>query len=244
MDARDDWAQIKFSSVALRSTDKSNTSKKLVDIKAAIYAKHLYIFASWKDSKPGREHKPYIWDEKKSRYITGPEREDRLALQFEIEGQYTANWPEATYFKADMWHWKSTRSAPLDLMHDKYTVVSNKKMTRSRKLVIDNNKPIYVKRISDSGDKLYSTQRYGKFNGHKKPKYILNKNISGSTSDVKAKSRWHKDKWQLEIKRLLDTGHDDDVKFILGKNIRAGISVFNDSDDDIHFVSETLEFNF
>lgn len=46
------------------------------------------------------------------------------------------------------------------------------------------------------------------------------------------------------MKRLLDTGHDDDVKLFAGQSILGQIAVFNKSGDKHKSVSEPLLFNF
>lgn len=242
IDAADDWTQIPFTAVPLKSIQNHKNETRTILIKTAIHADNIYLFASWDDSKPGTEHKPFIWNNITSRYETGPEREDRLAIQFEIEGKYTTDWLAAKYFKTDMWHWRSSRSAPLNLMHDKTTIVSAKKMTRSRKLKSKDENDIYVKRPGNKGDKLYKTMRYGLYKGDKLPKYIFNPNASGSIADIKALSVWKNGKWFLEINRLLDTGHNDDVKFLTGSKVRAGLAVFDNSSNHDHFISNTLEF--
>ncbi|MDH5426484.1 MAG: ethylbenzene dehydrogenase-related protein [Gammaproteobacteria bacterium] len=244
LDAIDDWKVVPYTAVNLKSIIPGVKKAKTLYIKAAVHDGEIYLFVKWHDKQAGRDHKPYVWNEQKKRYEAGPQREDRLAIQFEMEGEYTTDWPAAKYFKADMWHWKSYRSAALNLAHDKYTIVSRKKLTRSIKLQGKQGQLVYVRRHSDEGDMLYKTMRYGKYSGEKLPKYIANKKIEGSVADVKARSYWADDKWHVEIRRRLDTGHDDDVKFVANSTVRAGISVFDNSDDDDHLISETLEFEF
>jgi len=66
----------------------------------------------------------------------------------------------------------------------------------------------------------------------------------GSITDVKAKGVWKNGMWLLEIKRKMDTGHPDDVVFVKGKAVKAGIGIFNHSETDDHTISETLIFQF
>ena len=243
MDAYDDWSKIPFKTIPLKSI-KNHLKQRNIQLKAAVYNEHIYFFAIWEDGKADLEHKPYIWNKKDSRYVIGPQREDRLVLQFGMKGEYTTNWPAAEYFTADTWHWKSYRSAPLNLAHDKHIIVSSKKMSRSQTIPSHDGGSIYIKRLNDKGTPLYLSQRYGRYKKDKLPKYIINKNTSGSITDVKTNSRWDEGKWNVEIKRKLLTGNNDDVKFIAGKKVNAGIAVFDGSENNMHFISETLELIF
>lgn len=244
MDAEDDWNEIPYSSFTLKSISKGIKKTKVINIKAATYKNKVYFFANWPDEKQNSEHKPFIWNKSTSRYVRGPQREDRFALQFEMEGDYTSNWLEAKYFKADMWHWKSSRTAPANLIHDKYTIISDTKLTRSREIKTSKNKSIYIQRISDKGNSIYTSLRYGIYKGDKLPKYVINKHLSGSIIDVNAYSKWIKGKWYLEINRKLNTNHNDDVAFIKDKKVKFGIAVFNASPKEEHFISETLSIVF
>jgi hypothetical protein len=204
----------------------------------------VYMALRWEDASPDRQHKPYVWDDQQQRYVAGKQREDRLAIQFEMSGDYDTNWLSGNEFTADMWHWKSARSAPVGLAHDKMTIISRSKLTRSFKASTSDGTEIYIRRPSDAGDEIYSSKRYGLRENKQMPKYILNNAASGSIADVKAGSLWQNGYWQLELARKLDTGHKDDVAFAVGKDVRGGIAVFNRSGDDDHVISQNLLFRF
>jgi hypothetical protein len=204
----------------------------------------VYMALRWEDASPDRQHKPYVWDDQQQRYVAGKQREDRLAIQFEMSGDYDTNWLSGNEFTADMWHWKSARSAPVGLAHDKMTIISRSKLTRSFKASTSDGTEIYIRRPSDAGDEIYSSKRYGLRENKQMPKYILNNAASGSIADVKAGSLWQNGYWQLELARKLDTGHTDDVAFAVGKDVRGGIAVFNRSGDDDHVISQNLLFRF
>lgn len=76
------------------------------------------------------------------------------------------------------------------------------------------------------------------------PKYIVNKNPTGSIADVKAKAIWGNGMWTLELSRKLNTGNSDDVVFQSGRALKGGIAVFNHSGNDDHNHSETINFQF
>ena len=173
----------------------------------------------------------YIW----------PKSEDRLAMQFQISGEFTPDWRSVQESTADMWHWKSVRSNPIGLVHDKVIQISSSRLLRASEIE-GHNGPVYVLRSSDAGEKLYGTKRYSKKDKAVMPKYILNPNASGSIADIRAKGVWSNGRWHLELRRKLNTGHDDDVVFRPGETIKGAIAVFDGSENDDHNISNTLIF--
>ncbi len=214
-----------------------------VMLKAGHFNGEVFFFLKWPDQTHDESHKPWEWSEKKQRYVKGPGREDRLAIQFEMAGEYSTDWANANDFKADMWHWKSTRSNPLGLVHDKYTVVSKNKLLRAAALPSTDGSKRYVLRKSDAGKPLYRTVRYATKERDLMPKYELLE-PQGSIADIKAKGVWQSGYWQLELSRQLNTGHDDDIQFVVGEVYRGGIAVFDATENDQHLISETLQFKF
>jgi len=238
-----DWQKTPAHNIPVRHTiNINNTDIQYLTLKAGYYRDRIFFYLRWKDDDPGPIHKPFTWDQKQQRYINSNKREDRLAMQFAISGDYNSDWRSGNTFTADMWHWKSSRSNPLGLAHDKYTIVSRKKIPRAYTLSSHNGDTIYLRRISDQGNPLYSTRRYYEKQQEEMPKYILQPKTAGSIADVEAKGIWNNGIWELEFSRKLDTQHDDDVAFRLQKPIRSGIAIFDNSDDDHHFVSPTISF--
>ncbi len=240
-----EWAAQPVQVVALTPTVKhTHVETRQVEIKAGHYQNRVYFWLRWQDSEPDALHKPYQWDEKKQRYGRGPQREDRLAMQFEISGEYNTNWPLAQDFVADMWHWKASRSNPIGLAHDKKTTLSSQKLLRAASLKAADGSIRYVLRENDQGTPLYSNKRYATKQQEIMPKYQLNPHTRGSIADISAKGIWAGGYWQLELSREFDTGHDDDVLFTLGQALRGGIAVFDRGENDDHAISETLIFQF
>ncbi len=241
-----DWADVPVTTVALKPSHEGvSTAVSSVDIKGGVHGDYVYFFVEWKDSSEDKMHKPWVWNKAKTKYGKGPQREDRFALQFVMEGDYSTNWLSGNEFRADMWHWKSTRSNPLDLVHDKTTIISAKKLLEARELPAEGGGKVYISRPSDAGDKLYKTKRYHKYEQDVMPKYILANEPQGSVADVKVKGVWNDGKWCLEIKRKRDTGHADDVVFpAAGGAVVGGIAIYDHSGDDDHVVSDNLVFQF
>lgn len=237
------WGAVSAVNIPLKSlTNKPAVT--MVSVKAGVYEKEVFFLFRWKDSTKDVLHKPYVWSSAKGAYVKGSQREDRFAVQFAMEGDYTTDWFSGNSFKADMWHWKAYRTNPNGLAHDKMTIVSTQPVKRAYKGKAKNGKTVYLRRPSDKGSKLYKTTRYAKKEKNIMPKYIIAKNASGSIADVKAKGVWKNGEWTLLLKRKLNTGNSDDVVLSKGRAVAGGIAVFDHAGNDRHDFSDTLVFQF
>ena len=240
-----DWQNISPAVLKLnKSEEKVTVGVPSVSMKAGIFGDDLYLFLQWEDATKDDQHKPFIWNAEQNKYVAGEQKEDRLALQFEMTGDYSTNWMSGSSFEADMWHWKAARSNPLNLMHDKMTIIGTDPVKKAYKANAENGSIIYIQRPSDKGDKLYTTKRSSTKEEDVMPKYILADNPQGSIADVQSKGVWKDGRWNLEVRRKLDTGNPDDVDFSQGKTIKAGLAVFDHSGDENHVISDTFTFEF
>ena len=240
----DDWDTQHSAEIPLKNIHpESQIKADSVTVNAGIYEENIYFYLVWDDATEDLAHKSWRWSEEKNKYIRDSDREDRMAMQFELSGDYTTDWFSGKEFRADMWHWKSSRTNPLRLAHDKSTVVSKQKLLHAYQHVNEAGEKIFLQRPSDSGTKLYSSKRYHAKQGERAPKYILNNNAEGSVTDIEAQGKWIDGKWHLELRRALNTGDDADVVFIPGTSVKGGIAIFDHSDNDDHAISETLIFN-
>ena len=238
-----DWAGLAPVTVALSpSRAGATTVLDRVEVAAAHHAGRFYLLARWHDDDEDRLHKPWVWDDDLQRYVRGPQREDRFALQLAMEGDYDTDWFSGRTFVADMWHWKASRSDPLGIAHDKLTRISRDKQLRSARIETPGGMVLYIARPSDAGDPLYRTVRYGRRQEAVMPKYVLSESVGGSVADIAARGVWRDDRWTLELSRALDTGHDDDVVLHPGRDVPAGIAIFDRSENDDHAVSPVLTF--
>ena len=237
------WGAVPAVNIPLKSLLKK-PAVSMISVKAGVYKKEVFFLFRWKDSTKDVLHKPYVWNSAKGAYVKGSQREDRLAVQFAMEGDYTTDWFSGKSFKADMWHWKAYRTNPNGLAHDKMTIVSTKPMKRAYKGKTKNGKTVYIRRPSDKGSKLYKTTRYAKKEKDVMPKYIIAKNATGSVTDIKAKGVWNNGEWTLLLNRKLNTGNSDDVVFHKGRAVAGGIAVFDHAGNDQHDYSDTLVFQF
>lgn len=240
-----DWSAVSATTISLKNDKPGGKSNiESISVKAGVFNGRVYFLLQWKDKSEDNQHKPFIWDASKNKYTRGSQREDRVALQFVMSGDYNANWLSGDIFTADTWHWKAARSNPAGIAHDKRTIIGKVATKKAYKGTTKDGSTVYIQRPSDTGDKLYKTRRYKKKAMDVMPKYIVNKNPSGSIADVKAKAMWADGVWTLELSRKLNTGNPDDVVFQSGKRLKGGIAVFNHSGDDDHNRSETIDFQF
>ncbi len=236
----DDWEGVAAQSIPVSGP----LAVSSVRVKTGIHGERVFFLFQWADPQADTEHKPFVWDAEAGRYVAGPQREDRFAVQFAMAGDYDVDWLSGNSFKADMWHWKAARSNPLGLAHDKMTIIGLQPIRKTYKAQTEDGRPLYIQRTSDAGGKLYTTKRYRRYEQDTMPKYMLNKGVSGSVADVQAKGVWKDGQWTLELQRKLDTGHVDDVAFVPGRMVRGGIAVFERSGDDRHNISGNLMFQF
>ena len=152
-----DWGEGGFATVSLKNNRPDGKSDvQSVSLKAGIFGDEFFLFAQWRDGTEDLIHKPFVWNAGEERYVRGPQREDRFSIQFVMEGDYTTSWFSGNEFKADMWHWKSSRTNPVGLAHDKMTIITSTPLKRSFKTVAENGKTIYLHRPSDQGSKYMS----------------------------------------------------------------------------------------
>lgn len=239
----DDWKDVQGVKIQLVYLGKPDRVKTVL-LKAGVFVDEVFFYSEWEDSTEDIQHKPHIWNEAQKKYIEGTQREDRFALEFEMAGDYDANWFSGKEFKADMWNWKAGRTNPIGISHDKMTVISKQAMPESYKATLADGSIIYIQRPNDSGEEPYQSKRYFKKQQALMPKYLPRTSLPKGTDDIKAKGVWKAGKWHLEQSRKLDTQQADDVRFALGKSIKGAIAVFDHDDNERHFISQTLLFKF
>jgi len=168
----------------------------------------------------------------------------------------------------DTWHWKSARTNPVGQSDDKVLVGTlsdptdiesaskadaktsggysdnlnaektgpAKMQDPAKKASAGSSALLVVEAVTLDASKLKA--------GDKVPLELLAPYV-GSRGDIETKGAWANGKWVVVMHRKLDTGHDDDVKFALGKTYPFGLSVFDNLDGHNHTVSKgvyTLKF--
>ena len=233
-----DWNGIAATKVqvtpAVNGDAKNYTGIIDVEVRAAVHGDTIFVLAQWPDDSQDITHKTLHWNKDKDIYEEGADLEDRLALSFDMGGDFTACMLGGTEYKADVWHWKAFRSQSAGLAHDKMHILSYDQMPKAKKHPGRNGKEVWLLRPSDQGDKLYKSQRPLDNIGASIPRYLVNSSPQGSVADVKAAAKWEKGNWTLELSRKMDTGNSDDVKFKRGQTYKAALAVFNHTGDDHH----------
>jgi len=237
----DDWQNVPVVQVQITPANdgdaKNYTGAITLDVRSGTFGNNIYFFIERPDGTKDVTHKTLRWSEEKDGYVEGKDREDRLALKFDMGGDFYSCMLSSTEYKADMWHWKAYRSQTAGIVHDKSHTYSFKRFPKAKKHSAKNGKEIWIARPSDKGDKLYKSQRPIDNIGESVPKYIVNPNVKGSVADIKSAAKWANGIWYVEMTRKLNTGHADDVSFRKGQTYKAAIAVFNHTGDDHHSTS-------
>ncbi len=216
---------------------KNYTGAIDVTVKSAVNGDNIYFLVEWPDDTKDASHKSLTWSEEEDGYVKGKDREDRVIMKFDMEGDFTACMLSGKAYKADIWHWKAFRSGSAGYAHDKMHVFSFDKMPKAKEHPTRDGKSIWVARPSDKGSKPYKGVTPLDNEGASIPYYQVSKTWTGSIGDVRAQAVHDGSKWTVELQRKLDTGNADDVKFAQGKTFNAGIALFNHTGDDHHSVA-------
>ena len=179
------------------------------------------------------------------------------------EGKYMKT--NAPNEKGDVWHWQAQRSNPVGYADDQLLTDAMHKHYHGKQL--HQSGRFTDKRewggFSNNWDKATKRPKYTFKDGTKSgpilirpesvkipqdavflkgailPREVLGKPV-GSRGDIEAKGVWKKETWTLEIKRALNTGHEDDVQFDPLKVYYFGMSVFDNSDGKEHATTKEI----
>lgn len=239
----DDWAGIAPVTVPLTDVGRKGGGVASVEIRTAVHGDMIYMLAVWEDSDASKLHKPFRWDETSQSYKATKIGEDRFMVSFPMEGPFTDNKLDGSEFTADVWYWKSQRSNTAGLAHDKNWRVSPESFGKAERFRGADGNPVYLKRSSDAGDKLYSSVKYDVKEGELMPRYKVNPAVQGSIADVKARGVWRDGGWYVELARKLDTGHDDDAVIPAAGAIEISFAVSNGTTGGDHSVSVKYVLN-
>lgn len=275
------WAKAK----AIETQTVAGIGATTVTMKALYDDQNIYIFARWLDESKtesvlmdGWEYKGGKWELWKDP-VTGRAEEDRFSIQWEIgtvQGFATlgcqalchpgqAGWKDPGLRmhtknpgeRTDEWHWKSARSNPLGMIHDKYIYDKvdpedveaghggdgpgyygrnrNKDKTGPEYLELspkDKADATFMLQSEIAGGKAAPLATYtGTIaEGTLAPGRTLDESKAvGDVADPKVKGVFKDGYWILEIKRALNTGSTNDVQFDPAKKYHFAIAVFDNS---------------
>jgi hypothetical protein len=206
---------------------------------------HVYLVIRWKDeTKDDQAQKPWTWDAGKNAYVEGPEREDALAVAFELTGTFNPDMLAGVESMWDVWHWKASRTNPQGYAMDRSHRYSKEQWQGKGKSHKDRSgESIWIARPEDAGDTVEMKQAAPATKGADKVPQYLPGTPSGSAADVKAKGGWTDGWWTLELERKLDTGYPDDTKFSIGQTYKMAIST-HDRTGDMDKATEAIVLTF
>ncbi len=158
---------------------------------------------------------------------------------------YESDWwmgSEDEGFRYDVWHWKSAVTNPVDQAEDMYLGIKRDPFepnssnysdyTESGGYIINiasnEIEPLFMS-SEGSSNLMFSGEEIdldtdNLIEGDIIPGYILSPFV-GSSGDVAAKGVWVDGEWVVLLKRVLDTGNDDDVVFTPPKPIPFGLAI-------------------
>jgi len=228
---------------AIENDDKNRTGTIEVKLWVGLRDGRIHVAARWPDDAPDTEFRPWVWRGKK--YKRSKVRDDMFALRFALAGDFNRSMIADANYEVDVWVWSAGRSNAVGNASDYKHTISVKMIEDVAEYETEDGKTVYIDRDKDDGYIGFNTQKPGKTKtASRLPSINVSRESSGSVADVTAKGVWKDGFWMLEMQRLLDTKHDDDVRLFAGQKILGQIAVFNKSGDQHKSVSEPLLFSF
>ncbi|MEW6219919.1 MAG: ethylbenzene dehydrogenase-related protein [Thermodesulfobacteriota bacterium] len=209
---------------AVRTVDK--VAGIPMELSAAYNGVDIAILVRFPDEAPDVTHKSWRWNKTLGIYDVGNDREDVFVIKWAMEPadadlSLTADRP----YRADVWYWKACRTDPMGFADDKLDVLDTEPARDAVLLTSASGRTMYLHRVEDDGPPAYRPTMPVGFQGEQVPRFV-GQVPGGSRSDVRAKGRWQKGFWTVELSRRLDTGQPDDVHLQVGRQARFGVSRF------------------
>ena len=213
------------------------TSHETILLRSVHTDERIYFLVQYPDKAENTLHEPWTWDEKAGKYVQGPHREDTFVFKWSMMDKDVnlSNFSDDDY-RADVWYWKANRSNPAGYADDKMQILSSKppkkvsaddEADESKELISVSGQKRYLRRITDQGQGPYRELKAPP----QKEKLVIDRfqpqQPSGSRADVKARGQWDNGFWFIEFSRKLQTGHNDDIQFTVGKPALFGVSIFS-----------------
>lgn len=228
---------------AIENDKKNRTGTIEVKLWVGMRDGMIYVAARWPDDAPDNDYRPWKWRGQK--YQRSKTRDDMFALRFALAGKFNRSMIADANYQVDVWVWSAGRSNRAGNASDYKHTISLKMIEDVAEYETESGSTVYIDRDKDEGYIGFSTLKPGKTKTAASRQSIdFSRKGSGSVADVTARGVWNGGFWSLEMVRLLDTKHDDDVKLFAGQKILGQIAVFNKSGDQHKSVSEPLLFSF
>jgi len=117
------WDNAKETEVVLR-----NGPVRFAHVKAVYTDDEVFIRVRWADDDEDRQHRPWVWDAAKKRYVESAELEDSVMLSFEAGCEWEPSFFAGYVFDFDAWQWHAARSDALGQAVDLYGNVQDQQM--------------------------------------------------------------------------------------------------------------------
>lgn len=229
--------------LGLEAEDKNVTGSLTLQFKAGVFQDRVFLAARWPDDTADLGYKGWNWNGTK--YVESGQREDMLAVRFNMDGDFDRSMLSGKTYKVDLWLWSAARTNPAGLAEDWTHLISTKTIEDAAEYEVTGIGTVYIKKIRDSGNPLFKTLRPPKEKGAANaPSFEMLPNPSGSVADVSAKGVWKAGYWNLEFSRKLNTGNSDDLSLRSGLKVLGQIAVFNRGASENKSISEPLLFDF
>jgi hypothetical protein len=225
---------------AVEDDERNRTGSIEVELWAGRSDTDLYVAARWPDSAADTDFRPWQW--RGSKYRRSKQRDDMFALRFALSGEYNRSMIADANYVVDVWVWSAGRSNRIGSATDYRHRISLSMIEDAPEYETESGKTVYIDRLLDDGETGYRTVKPGKSKTESRVPSVEFAAARGSAADVAASGRWRDGHWTLELRRALDTGHADDVRFFPGQAIRGQIAVFNRVGGQHKSVSEPLLF--
>lgn len=232
---------------SLRITTKPNTPEVKpteVEVRSLHDKERVTFLIRWEDTTPSTSFRGWSARDGGSPKIEGGSdgADDQLAIMLKA--------PDMTFhscmlsghaYENDVWAWKAARTDPSGHAEDKRLRIEVSEKSQAADLGADGPKE-YVARhgmvaaISwpmDSGNPLVIEHPEELDAATAIPSFEI-KPPDGSQADIEAKGQWVEGIWTLEISRLLNTGHDDDVVIVPEETQKFALAVFDHADGPTH----------
>lgn len=228
---------------AIDDDSKNRTGTIEVEFWCGVIGDRLHVAARWPDDAPDTDFRPWEW--RNNKYRRSKVRDDMFALRFAMAGEYNRSMIADANYVVDVWVWSAGRSNKIGKASDYKHSISLDLIEDVAEYQTEAGNTVYIDRDKDEGYIGYRSLKPGKDKTvHRVPSIDADQPASGSIADVTAKGVWRNGYWELEMQRLLDTGHADDARLFAGLEILGQIAVFNKIGSKHKSISEPLLFRF
>ncbi|MDH4214944.1 MAG: ethylbenzene dehydrogenase-related protein [Candidatus Thorarchaeota archaeon] len=231
-----------------------------VELQALNDGTYIYIFASWNDSTKDDTRRGWSFNGTDWSNVGG--NEDRIEFAWSLGTSIVCghNPGTADPMLFDVWHWKASRTGISGWADDRYWDGSGRHSDdKTSGGFFDNSVVRQGANSSAITAALGNSTSVAAFSNNDRPFWDNNgveitwtagvnatpvgnfingyKSVIpvGSQGDVPAASVHNGTAWNIEFKRALDTGNDDDVAFSDSSSMPFYVAIHNNSGDDNHF---------